>query len=267
MKNFYLVGGLCLLLGVLLSGCSSRQNPITELNSRETQPSSTPVFSHTSTPSNTATHTITPTYPSTPTHTETPFVTPSLTSSPIASSTPTPSIPWLTVLEQAHCRYGAGKAYLHAGDLFPGDTAEIQGKNGSSTWFWIKPKQLWYNCWVAKSVVETTGDISTVPFVTTRLPMSTAGLYNPPEKVWAERDKDEVTIYWKDVWMTKDDDRGYLIETYVCQDGNMVFWAVWTDENQYTFNDDRKGCNSPSSGKLYAVEKHGYLPPVTIPWP
>jgi hypothetical protein len=168
---------------------------------------------------------------------------------------------------QAHCRYGPGRAYLHAGDLYPGDWAKIEGKSISGGWFWIQPGKQSTHCWVAKSVVETHGDLANLPLIPTRLPMSSAGLYQPPEKVWVDRDEDEVTVYWSDVWMTEDDDRGYLIEAFLCQDGNLVFVAAWTDENQYTFRDDRKGCTHPSSGKLYAVEKHGYLPPLEIPWP
>ena len=34
----------------------------------------------------------------------------------------------------------------------------------------------------------------------------------------------------------------------------------------YTFTDE-KGCEGDPKGKLYAVEKHGYTDPVTIPWP
>ena len=30
---------------------------------------------------------------------------------------------------------------------------------------------------------------------------------------------------------------------------------------------DEAGCQQPSHGLLYAVEKHGYTAPVEIPWP
>jgi hypothetical protein len=38
------------------------------------------------------------------------------------------------------------------------------------------------------------------------------------------------------------------------------------DGTSYTF-DDEDDCSNDSNGRLYAVEKHGYTDPVTIPWP
>jgi hypothetical protein len=70
--------------------------------------------------------------------------------------------------------------------------------------------------------------------------------------------------------MTVDDDRGYFIEGWLCQDGAYIWWT-WAAPDQYTTShivqDDMSGCNGPSGGKLYAVEKHGYTTPVEIPWP
>lgn len=82
----------------------------------------------------------------------------------------------------------------------------------------------------------------------------------------AERDGTQVTVAWQRVWMTQDDDRGYLIEANVCQNGALIFVAVQTNDNYYEFVDE-KGCAGQSSGKLYTVEKHGYTDPVEIPWP
>ena len=94
-------------------------------------------------------------------------------------------------------------------------------------------------------------------------------LYGPPSWVRAVRNGDEVTITWDGVNMTQDDDRGYFIEGWVCQDGAYFWWTV-SIPDQYTTTytiKDQKGCSGPSSGKLYAVEKHGYITPVDIPWP
>ena len=101
-------------------------------------------------------------------------------------------------------------------------------------------------------------------YVQIRLPHST--LYGPPDNVQAERDGDQVTVTWDRVWMTEDDDRGYLIEASVCQDGARIPVAVHTDDNSYVLTDEG-GCAGSSSGLLYTVEKHGYTDPVTIPWP
>ena len=51
-------------------------------------------------------------------------------------------------------------------------------------------------------------------------------MYGPPQNVTAVRNGDEVTISWSQVTMTQDDDRGYLLELFVCQD---TFYKWWTD--------------------------------------
>jgi len=75
-----------------------------------------------------------------------------------------------------------------------------------------------------------------------------------------------VIITWSKVWMTEDDDRGYLIEATVCQNGGLVSTAVQTNDTSYTFTDETS-CGGGSGGRLYTVEKHGYTDPVEIPWP
>jgi hypothetical protein len=165
---------------------------------------------------------------------------------------------------QANCRYGPGTAYLYAWGMYNGDTATVWGRNSSGTWLWIQPDNIKYQCWIAASVVEVQGDIFSVFVAPVRLPHSV--LYAPPSGVTAVRDGDQVTVSWKPVNMTEDDDRGYMIEANVCQDGNLVWMAVATMEASYTFNDEQD-CPDKSNGLLYTVEKHGYTDPVPIPWP
>jgi hypothetical protein len=165
---------------------------------------------------------------------------------------------------QANCRYGPGTAYLYAHGLYEGDRGEINGRNYAGTWLWIKPENLDWHCWVAASVVEITGDIGTVVVHRSSLPHSS--LYGPPQNVQASRDGDRVVISWNKVWMTEDDDRGYLIEATICQNGNLISVAVQTDRPRFEFS-DQQNCSDGSGGRLYTVEKHGYSDPVTIPWP
>jgi hypothetical protein len=167
------------------------------------------------------------------------------------------------VLMQAFCRYGPGKAYLYSHGLYENDHLTLDGRSPSGRWLWVKPDNLERHCWAAASVMAVTGEIMSLPVVTTELPHST--LYGPPEEVEATRDGDQVTVRWSRVWMTEDDDRGYLIEATVCQDGYLVSVAVQTDDTSYTFNDETS-CGG-SGGLLYTVEKHGYTDPVEIPWP
>jgi hypothetical protein len=113
-------------------------------------------------------------------------------------------------------------------------------------------------------VVEIHGDIFTLRVAPVRLPQST--LYGPPQGVTAVRDGNTVTVTWQPVDMTEDDDRGYMIEANLCQNGNLVWMAVATITPTYTFTDETI-CSEASNGLLYTVEKHGYTDPVSIPWP
>ncbi len=213
-------------------------------------PSETPI----PTPTKTATLTRTPTETPTPTTTSTPTITPS----------PTFDFPDVTVKMQAHCRYGPARGYLHAADLYEGDTGTVRGRDNFGSWLYIKFDKLDYFCWAAASVLDIQGDIFTVYVTERKLPQST--LYGPPDSVQATRDGDKVTVSWDAVRMTEDDDRGYMIEAYVCQGGAYLFVVVATDNTFYEFTDEA-GCPFLSNGLLYTVEKHGYTDPVTIPWP
>jgi hypothetical protein len=238
-------------LALALSGCQSVQAIF-----------ATP----TPTASNTPTPTFTPTPTDTPTPTATPTITPTptITDTPTITPTPTFDFPDVTVNQQAHRRYGPNKNYLHAGDLYLGDHGVVWNRNSSSSWLWVRFDKLWYACWVAASVVDVQGIVGNVSVIRTRLPQST--LYGPPDVVDATRDGDEVTVTWEPVWMTTDDDRGYMIEANICQNGNLIFVVVAIDGTSHTFTDESE-CSSDSGGKLYTVEKHGYTDPVAIPWP
>jgi hypothetical protein len=206
-----------------------------------------------------------PTLPTTATFT------PTITNTPEPTITLTPefAFPTVTVNKQAHCRYGPSAAFLHAADLYAGDIGEVRSQAFYSKWLYIKFDKLNYFCWVAPSVVDVVGDVSTLKKVEPNLQSIGSNIYGPPQNVQAYRDGDKVTITWDQVKMTADDDRGYFIEAFVCQD---TFYIWWTDDlpeqdmTSYTVKDE-EGCAAPSYGKLYTVEKHGYSQPVDIPWP
>jgi hypothetical protein len=222
-------------------------------------PTATPTASDT--PAPTATPTVTPT--------DTPFYTPTITPTPSRTPTitPTPTYdpPDAHVLEQANCRYGPGAAYLYKYGLYPDNRVEIYGRNDDGSWAYVRP---WYypdRCWVTVSVLDVfQGDILDAPVYYSKLPYSE--LYLPPEVVSATRQGDEVTISWSPVWMTEDDYRGYLIETWLCQDGELVFTPLRSDETTITVHDE-PGCMEPSGGRVYTAEKHGYTQWRKVPWP
>ena len=207
----------------------------------------------------------------TPTKTVTPAATftPTIVLSPTIAATPTFAFPTVTVNQQAHCRYGPSVAYLHAADLYPGDVGTVRNRYIYSTCLYIKFDKLNYFCWVAPSVVDVVGGVSTVAYKELNLQSIGSNMYGPPRNVTAIRDGNKVTISWEQVKMTKDDDRGYLLELFICQD---TIYKWWTDSypDQFTTSytvTDEAGCAQPSSGKLYAVEKHGFSEPAIIPWP
>jgi hypothetical protein len=209
--------------------------------------------------------TFTPTETFTPTITLTPPITPTFT----VTATATFAFPTVTVNKQAHCRYGPSAAYLHAADLYPNDIGTVRGRYIYSKWLYVKFDKLDYFCWVAPSVVDVAGDISTVGYKELNLQSIGSNQYGPPHNVVALRDGSNVTISWDQMVMTKDKDRGYLLELFVCQNGAYIWWTdSYPDQysTSYTVKDEA-GCAQPSSGKLYTVEKHGFSEPAIINWP
>jgi hypothetical protein len=221
----------------------------------------TPVSTSTFTP----TETFTPTITLIPTET----LTSTLTFTPTISTTPTHAFPTVTVNKQAHCRYGPSVAYLHAADLYPGDMGTVRGRYLYSNWLYIKFDKLDYFCWVAPSVVDVVGDVSLIAYKELNLQSIGSNMYGPPTGVTAVRVGNEVLITWNQVNMTADDDRGYLLELFVCQNGNYLWWTdSYADQFTTSYEvRDEAGCSLPSSGRLYTVEKHGFSQPAIIPWP
>lgn len=261
---------LALLVSVFLAGCSW-QLPLSSVSPRA-RPTGTrtsvPIAAASPNATLTATNTVVPTATATVVATATPTqmasLTPGISPTSTITMTPTFDFPDAEIMMQANCRYGPGQAYLYAHGMYEGDRAAIHGRNYSGNWLWIKPENLDWHCWASASVMEISGDIFTVVVVPRKLPQST--LYGPPTDVEAARQASQVVVTWEPVWMTEDDDRGYLIEATICQNGQLVPVAVRTDGSSAEFIDEG-GCSAPSSGLLYTVEKHGYTDPVTIPWP
>ena len=254
---------ITLLIFLLVSACA----PSNEEQAIPTAPAATATTTEELTETPAATLTLTSTR--TATFTRTVTFTPTIELSPTITATPTFAFPSVTVNKQAHCRYGPSVAYLHAADLFPGDVGSVRGRYIYSNWLYIKFDKLNYFCWVAPSLVEVVGDISTVAYKELNLQSIGSNQYGPPAGVTAVRNGNEVTISWNQVQMSNDKDRGYLLELFVCQD-TIYYW--WTDSypdqysTSYTIRDEA-GCAQPSSGKLYTVEKHGFSEPAIISWP
>jgi hypothetical protein len=259
MKHYRIVVPVTLLF---ILACSL---PQTQSQSVPSETSVATLELATETPASTLTFTPTITETLIPTFT----LTPSITPSPTISATPTFAFPTVTVNKQAHCRYGPSVAYLHAADLYPGDVGTVRGRFLYSKWLFVKFDKLNYFCWVAPSVVEVVGDISKIKLTELNLQAIGSNQYGPPNILSVVRDGNKVTVTWQQIEMTKDKDRGYFWELFVCQNGNYIWWTdSYPDQFTTSFTvKDEAGCSEPSSGLLYTVEKHGYSDPVKIPWP
>jgi hypothetical protein len=253
MKTYQIIVLICLIAPACLPAAPEQATPTAIPVSATTAPTETPKATLP------PTHTLTPTM----------ITTPTIVLSSTVTATPTFAFPAVIVNKQAHCRYGPSVAYLHAADLYPGDAGSVRGRYVYSNWLYIKFDKLNYLCWVAPSVVDVTGDVSTLANKDLNLQSIGSNMYGPPKNVTAVREGNQVMIRWNQVKMTKDDDRGYLLELFVCQD---TIYKWWTDSypdqhsTSYTVRDEA-GCAQPSSGKLYTVEKHGFSEPAIILWP
>lgn len=167
---------------------------------------------------------------------------------------------------QANCRYGPGTAYLYRWGLYPGDKAQVLGKNWSGAWYWILPENIQPagKCWASEIAFNEQIEKAKVHVVQVPLPHTTFA--GPPGNVQAVRDGSSVTVSWDGVPLSDDKRRGYLIEATLCQNDVLIYQVIQTDDTAYIFTDDTN-CKGKSGGLLYTAEKHGYSDPVKIPWP
>lgn len=231
------------------------------------EPSATRTATEVSTSTATATITRTVTITPTPTPSLSPTITPTPTETqpptPTPTITPTPEIRG-RVLEKANCRYGPGAAYLYEWGLYPANRVTVLGRNQDGSWLYIDPWTYTDKCWVKADLLELNGDISDLPQIRTLLPYTE--FYWPPKGVSASRSGDDVTVSWSLVPMSLDDNRGYLIEAFLCEAGQLRFTPVQYWESPATLHDEA-GCLEPSSARIYTAEKHGYTQWILIRWP
>jgi hypothetical protein len=209
--------------------------------------------------------------------TVTPTLTPAVTDTPTPDYSPTPSftpsttptlvVPRVKITSTANCRYGPGAAYLYKYAVYEGFNMEAIGRNEPGTWAYIQAIGGNNPCWINASLLNVTrGDFMSLPVTYNRLPKS--DLYNPPSAVSAVRKGNDVTIQWTSVYMTEDDDRGYLIEAWLCQDGQLVFTPIGVKSNVLAIKvTDEPGCLEPSGARVYTAEKHGYTQWRKPQWP
>ncbi len=210
------------------------------------------------------------TFKTTPTQNPTtaPTITP--TKSPTQSSTPTitPTYSILrgTVLEQSNCRYGPGAAYLYKYGLYPGNNLEIIGRNELGTWILVQAIGGTNPCWLKALLMDIHGEVMSL--APASLPLPQSPYYGPLTGVSSRRDGNIVIISWDALNLRAGDDSlqfPYLIEAWVCRDGQLMFEPIGSWETIVSVQDE-PGCSVPSHARVYGVEKHGYTNWVTVPW-
>ena len=282
--------GICSLV-ILLGGCNfPAGNPTSNLNETSavtTGPTATLPATDTAVPTETQ---VPPTDTSVPTQTptETPSLTPTPTSTPTVTPTATPTLtptstqtdtPTITptyailrgrvIPERANCRYGPGAPYLYKYGLVGGSNLEIIGRTDQGTWILIQAIGGNNPCWVKADLMEIQGDVMSVAPVAPDVVQAWSPYYAPLTNVSAVREGDNVTVFWSQLVLRAGDDSEqvpYVVEAWVCQDGEIVFTPVGSYQTAALVVDE-KGCDEPSHARVMAAEKHGYTRPVEVPWP
>jgi len=195
-------------------------------------------------------------------------LTPTNTVIPSPTLTPTYAILRAKVLVRANCRYGPGWPYLYKYGLVVGSNFEVLGRTDLGTWLLVQGVGDHDNaCWVKADLMDVKGDVMTVQ--PTYIPLPQSPYYVPPTGVAAVRDGNEVTVSWNAISFRAGDETAsppYLLEAWLCQDGQLVFTPLGTYETLVTVVDEA-GCSEPSHGRVFFVEKHGYTNWVEVPWP
>jgi hypothetical protein len=256
-----------LVILTCLAACSRPQTPQQTLTTRPPSQTSLPSATFSPQPSQTPTPSATPTASASPTPSET--VTPSFTPSPTV--TPTYAIlRGFVNQEQVMCFYGPSNAYLFKYALIGGSRLEIIGYIADTGYIQVRAIGGTNPCWMNLKWMDVQGEINSVQPIdplTIQLPWSP--YYAGPTWAKAERNGNEVSIQWSPLVLRAGDDPGqelYLAETWVCRAGRLTFVPVGAYSPLVTVVDE-PGCEQPSFGRVYLVEKHGYTRYLNVPWP
>lgn len=267
MKNYYLFV-FCFIL-LIITACSfpflyREVTPIQQPTSTDFELTSTDIEKPTITLTGTVTFTHTPTETFTPTLTQTPTVTETPTLTPTYAILRGKVIP-----DSLNCRYGPGAMYLYKYGLYAGSNLEIIGRIDSGTWILVEAIGGSNACWVNANQMEIKGDVMTVAPVDPHIVMAWSPYYGALTGVSATRAGNDVTVFWNALNLRAGDDSEqipYVLEAWVCIDGQIVFTPVGSYSLAAKVSDEA-GCSEPSHGRVFAAEKHGYTPWMTVPWP
>ncbi len=113
------------------------------------------------------------------------------------------------------------------------------------------------------------GDVTSLEPKDPHIVLPWSPYYDHLTGVSAVRNGDEVTVFWNPLYLRAGDDSlqtPYVVEAWVCQNGEFVFSPVGAYTSAAKVTDER-GCDEQSHARVFAAEKHGYTQWVNIPWP
>jgi hypothetical protein len=146
---------------------------------------------------------------------------------------------------------------------------EVIGRMEGSSWLLVRAIGGKNSCWVNGDYVELLGEKVVLEPKDPHVVLPWSPYYGPLTGVYAARNGDIVTVFWDPLYLRAGDDSEqipYVVEAWVCQDGEFVFAPV----GAYAFAAevrDEAGCSEESHGRVFAAEKHGYTQWITIQWP
>lgn len=175
--------------------------------------------------------------------------------------------------DRLSCRYGPGAPYLYKTGLIKGNLVQVIGRNDAGDWVYIQHGDT-IQCWVNVKYLQVTGSVSELELAypdKAPLILFSHPKFPPPANVQAARSTDRVVITWVGYELALGDRESaespiYLVETWTCQDGKIVFTATGAFEEVAVISDEA-GCSEPSRGQVYIAHKDGYIGPVPIQWP
>jgi len=163
--------------------------------------------------------------------------------------------------------------YLYLYGMVKGATQDVIGRTDTGKWVLTKSRGDNKSCWVKTEFIDLNGDVMSLEMV---YPdkfkiIQSNQVYRKPWDVVAIRSGDQVTITWKSDPMKAGDEESatsvlYVVETWVCQGGQLIFTPIGAYTAQVTVKDE-PGCAESSHGRVYFSEKHGYTGPTEIVWP
>jgi hypothetical protein len=171
------------------------------------------------------------------------------------------------------CRYGPGAEYLYLFAFRKGAKIEIVGQTGGNNWVLVENSP--QRCWVNNKFLNISGDPKALKVMYPdgyKIPRTP--YYSSPAVLSAVRDANDpnkVTVEWTDITLRAGDEEDenmfiYIIEVWRCEGGQIIFDPLASNYPQITFVDEA-GCGTPSHGRVYFQEKHGFAGPAEIPWP